>query len=95
MIIVRRVVGDSMLPGLAAGRLVFALRLVRPFGPRAGDVVIAAHDDREKIKRVQSVSDGKIFLLGDNPAASKDSRHFGWLPSDVVIARVIWPRVRQ
>lgn len=90
MILFRRVVGDSMLPGLSADRLVLAVRTRRP---RAGQVVIARHDGLEKIKRVQKVADGQVFLLGDNPDASKDSRHFGWLPARAVFARVVWPRV--
>jgi nickel-type superoxide dismutase maturation protease len=89
MFLLRRVVGDSMLPGLPADRLVVAVRTRRP---REGQVVFVRHDGREKMKRVQKVSDGQVFLLGDNPDKSTDSRHFGWLPTEVVFARVVWPR---
>ena len=92
MILLRRVVGDSMLPGLPADRLVIALRTRRP---RPGQVVFVRHDGREKMKRVQKVADGQVFLLGDNPDRSTDSRHFGWLPAEVVFARVVWPRARR
>lgn len=90
MLLLRRVVGDSMLPALQAGQLVLAVRTRRA---RAGDVVIARHGGREKIKRVHTVSDGQVFLLGDNQAASTDSRHFGWVPQRAVFARVVWPRM--
>lgn len=89
MLVFRRVVGDSMLPALRADQLVLGLRTRRV---RAGDVVIVRHDGQEKIKRVHMVCDGQIFLLGDNSVASKDSRHFGWLPQGAVYARVLWPR---
>jgi nickel-type superoxide dismutase maturation protease len=81
----RRIVGDSMLPTLRADQLVV---LVRSRRPRAGDVVMVRHDGREKIKRVAKVADGQLFLLGDNPAASTDSRQFGWLPMTLVVARL-------
>lgn len=58
----------------------------------AGDVVILEHNGLEKIKRVEAVQDGELFVLGDNPGASTDSRSFGWLPLETVKAKVIWPR---
>ena len=91
MFVVRRVVGDSMLPVLRADRVVVAVRAWRV---RPGDVVIIRHDGKDKIKRVHTVQDGQVFLLGDNPAASTDSRHFGWLPRRAVVARVLWPKTR-
>jgi len=55
-------------------------------------VVIIRHNGKEKIKRVHEVADDKLFVLGDNAAASTDSRDFGWLPRETVTAKVIWPR---
>ena len=81
-----------MLPGLPADKLVIALRTRQA---RTGQVVLVRHDGREKMKRVHKVADGQVFLLGDNPGRSTDSRHFGWLPSEVVFARVVWPRQRR
>ncbi|HSW98451.1 MAG TPA: nickel-type superoxide dismutase maturation protease [Candidatus Saccharimonadales bacterium] len=91
MLLLRRVVGDSMLPALAADRLVVARRTRRS---RPGDVVIVRHDGLEKIKRVAQVSDGQVFVLGDNPGHSTDSRSFGWLPQSAVVAKVVWPKTR-
>jgi nickel-type superoxide dismutase maturation protease len=90
MFLLRRVVGDSMLPALAADKLVVARRSHRI---RPGDVVILHHDNLEKIKRVARVRDGQVFVLGDNPAHSTDSRTFGWLPESAVVAKVIWPKL--
>jgi type IV secretory pathway protease TraF len=67
---------------------------------RAGDVVVARRPDREGqeiIKRIHSIDDARtIFLVGDNPdpLASTDSRTFGTVTRDQILARVryrIWP----
>ena len=39
----------------------------------------------------RTVDDGEVWVLGDDPAAgSVDSRHFGPVPRDRIIARVLW-----
>lgn len=85
----RRVSGESMLPYAGPGAVVvarsFHLRL------KKYDVVVVRQHGIEKIKRILHIKDGKIFLVGDNPAKSKDSRHFGWVPADWVVGKVIWP----
>jgi phage repressor protein C with HTH and peptisase S24 domain len=80
-----------MLPALAANTVVVARRTRRV---RPGDVVIIRHDNLEKIKRLSLMQDGQVFVLGDNPAQSTDSRSFGWLPVSVVVAKVVWPKRR-
>lgn len=85
---IRRVVGDSMLPTLTSGKLVvFVSRR-----PRVGDVVMFRHSGHEKIKRVARLDDGRLYVLGDNPVASTDSRDFGWLGLESVVATLLWPR---
>jgi nickel-type superoxide dismutase maturation protease len=90
MLLLRRVQGDSMLPSLAAGKIVVATRMFRKLRP--GDVVIVQHDGVEKIKRVITLKLDKIYILGDNSAQSTDSRHFGWLHKSAVQGKMLWPR---
>lgn len=88
MIYLRRIVGESMLPGFQPNQVVLAVALRRP---KVGTVVIVQHNGMEKIKRLTKVQRDKIYVVGDNPAASTDSRRFGWLPKTSLKARVIWP----
>lgn len=91
MLLVRRVVGRSMVPTLRPGQIVIASKLIPRL--RTGCVVIIQHNGLEKIKRVVKVRDDQFFVQGDNFVDSTDSRHFGWLPKNYAIARVVWPRI--
>lgn len=88
LFVIRRVTGESMLPSLHPGRIVVG---IRPGMIRQGDIVIVSHEGLEKIKRVQQINGLKVYIVGDNPDASTDSRHFGWIRRDQVVARVVWP----
>jgi nickel-type superoxide dismutase maturation protease len=59
--------------------------------PRPGDVVVLQDPGdpaRLLVKRVAGrTRSGNIYVLGDNPAASRDSRHFGAVPASLVIGR--------
>ena len=96
---VRRVevVGDSMAPTMMAGDrlVVLAQRFGRFKWPEVGDVVAVADPrdpSRTLVKRVASVdrAAGTLELLGDNPAASTDSRTFGPVPVASVVGRAIY-----
>jgi len=98
----RRVVvhGQSMRPALEAGDRLLVAGFLRP---RSGDVV-AVVDPRDRtrvmVKRVASVDpdDGRVTVVGDNPAASTDSRTFGPVDAGLVLGRVIyryWPDERR
>lgn len=81
-----------MLPTLRPGRLV----LVTTRGlPQEGDVVVVRHGGLEKIKRIERMHEGRLYLTGDNQAHSTDSRTFGWLDLSAVCGRVIWPRIAR
>jgi phage repressor protein C with HTH and peptisase S24 domain len=82
--------GNSMLPSLHDGQLVVG-RQTRELN--AGDVVIVMHNDMEKIKRIERHEGDLVYLLGDNPAESTDSRTLGWLPAKTILAKVIWPKL--
>lgn len=93
MILVRRVEGVSMAPAYSHGTIVFAMRLFKQ--PKVGDVVIVRHHRVEVMKRVDQLDDDQMYLLGDNPQESTDSRHFGWLPTSALVAVVIASRPKQ
>jgi phage repressor protein C with HTH and peptisase S24 domain len=81
--LVRRVdvVGLSMVPTLAPGQRVTAVRRWRRL--RVGDVVVAAVAPPEEfiVKRVAHLDGDGVHLVGDNAGASSDSRDYGAVPS--------------
>lgn len=81
-----RVAGDSMLPTYRPGDTLLGLRWFRP---RPGQVVVALEKGRPLIKRITAIVDPAITLTGDNPAASTDSRHFGPVHKNQLIAKII------
>jgi nickel-type superoxide dismutase maturation protease len=83
--------GDSMRPVLLPGDRVVVRLGARP---RPGDVV-ALTDPRQPgrtvIKRVAAGPvDAGYVVLGDNLAASTDSRHFGPVEPSAITGRVVW-----
>jgi nickel-type superoxide dismutase maturation protease len=93
------VAGASMAPRLRDGDFVVVRRGSRA---RVGDVVVVRRPDRPGlvvVKRVREVlSDGRLWLAGDNPGESDDSRAFGAVPVNAVIGRVAfryWPLARR
>jgi nickel-type superoxide dismutase maturation protease len=90
-----RVAGESMAPTLLPGDRVLVWRGLGPFRPpaRVGDLV-AVVDPREParvmVKRVAGVIGTDVSVLGDNAAASTDSRHFGPVGAAAIQGRVIY-----
>lgn len=89
-----RVAGASMAPALRPGDLL-AVRPVRRSEPRPGQIVVARRGDREIVKRVTpgpgELAPDAVWLVGDDPGASTDSRTDGpFHRSDVV--GVVWAR---
>lgn len=81
----RRVVGDSMLPGLKPGDIVVSL----PIRVRVDDVVVARQAGREVIKRVAKIDESGYFLVGDNMTRSIDSRKHGGIKKQDILGRVV------
>jgi len=86
-----------MVPALRHGdQLLVDVRPVRR-PPRIGDVVVVRLRDRPlSVKRVIRADGGEgLWLEGDNPFGSTDSRDLGAVPTDAVVGRVLlrlWPR---
>lgn len=91
-LLLRTVVGSSMVPALQPGTVVLGWRWFR--NVRKGNIVIVSHGGLEKIKRIKEVSSDGIYIVGDNPEESTDSRSFGHLPRNSVQAKIIWPITR-
>lgn len=92
--------GTSMVPTLNPGeRLLVEASTFRRRSPRPGELVLAADPragERELIKRVAKVRDGRVELRGD-ATESTDSRTFGALPIHEIRWRVLvryWPPSR-
>lgn len=81
-----------MQPTLQSGRVVLIRRWARP---KTGIVVVIRHNGLEKIKRIQDIQDSQVFVVGDNPSQSTDSRQFGWLPVSHVQGRVVGRRLNR
>src|SRR5438067_13916193 len=84
-----QVFGDSMRPALEAGD---RLLVVRAGHLRAGDVVAVAdprQPTRTVVKRIAGVGPEGVTVLGDNPAASSDSRTYGPVPHRLVLGRAV------
>jgi nickel-type superoxide dismutase maturation protease len=85
-----------MAPALRHGDQLLVRRAVRA---RPGDVVVVSLPDGVlAVKRLRRPDDGAgLWVEGDNPYGSTDSRTFGSLPSDallgVAMAR-LWPHPR-
>src|SRR5512133_2453825 len=83
----RRICGGSMLPSLKNGQIVVCYGFSA--GVKPGDIVIFKHEGLEKIKRVKAIRPEVVFVVGDNDAASTDSRDFGWVKKDMIIGKVL------
>lgn len=76
------VTGASMIPILQPGdEVLFDPRAYHNQTPQVGDIVVAQRPDRPGVTMIKRISalleDGRLILLGDNRAASTDSRTFG------------------
>jgi nickel-type superoxide dismutase maturation protease len=86
--------GESMRPTLEPGDWCIAVRARRV---RPGQIVVLEPPHRpglEMVKRIDRAEAGGWFVVGENAAASTDSRHFGPVPTSAIAGRVrlvYWP----
>jgi nickel-type superoxide dismutase maturation protease len=90
-----QVAGDSMLPTLVPGDRLLVLRFVHRRGLRPGRIVTvrdprAEAEGRVLIKRIAALEAEGATLVGDNPAASTDSRTFGPVPVTSITGTVLY-----
>ena len=81
-----------MQPTLEPGDRVLVRRLGRKPAPSLESVVVTWHPQRNKlrlIKRLKSVEETGLWLLGDNPTESTDSRQLGAVPTNLLIGEVV------
>ena len=81
-----------MQPSLEPGDRVLVRRLGQTAAPSLGSVVVTWHPQRSKlrlIKRLKSVEETGLWLLGDNPGESTDSRQLGAVPTNLLIGEVV------
>ena len=86
-----RIAEKSMLPAYRPGDWWVVRRTSRVRRARPGDVVAAWHPQRIDlviVKRVEHRDGDGWWLVGDNAAASDDSRTFGAVPDDAIIGRL-------
>lgn len=83
--IIRRVEGTSMSPSIVAGSMVVGIKKT----PNINDIVIARVKNKEVIKRVRSIDNDAVFLVGDNSLESTDSREYGSINKSDILAVVM------
>ncbi len=100
-----------MRPTLEPGDWALAIGSAHGRRPRPGDIVVLEHPGRpgfELVKRVTEVRSSRspesgdrpieLWVEGDDPASSTDSRHFGAVDGSRVRGRLVlvwWPPARR
>ena len=82
------VTGDSMHPTLKHDHSVL---VDTTSSPSVGNIVVLYHPQNAKmvlIKRCMNITEKDLWVEGDNPEHSTDSRHFGWVSRNSYIGRV-------
>ena len=81
-----------MWPTLVDGSTVM-FEKVEDASPEVGQIVLARHPlkkDTIIIKRIHSINNNRVFLVGDNPdpTASEDSHNFGMIDISNILANI-------
>ncbi len=84
---------DSMRPTLRPGdRLDVDLGAYRDRAPVPGEIVVVRDPEeagRLIVKRVESVGESGVFVVGDDRSRSRDSRAFGPVPLHALVGRAV------
>jgi signal peptidase I len=86
------IAGRSMYPTLKPNQILVATRIFNRKKLENGSVYIYKHDGKVIIKRLKATEDGGkyCYFLGDNPSESYDSRHYGFIKAENIIAKALW-----
>ena len=90
-----------MLPTFKSGERALFLPVKSANSSLLGKVVLVAREntfgarDFYQVKRITDYRDGEFFITGDNPDFSTDSREFGWIKSNEIVAKLLFklPRI--
>lgn len=86
------VVGDSMYPTYRNGEYLQSRRVTKTEKLIEGKVYVYKSPTNEVvIKRLQHITPYGLFFVGDNIQCSFDSRSYGYIPRENVIAKIINP----
>lgn len=83
------IAGDSMEPTLRAGEW-WLVRRTRKVS--VGDIIVVRQPEQEDlltVKRITRREGARWWVEGDNAAHSRDSRHFGPVTEEAVVARLV------
>ncbi|MBI4894921.1 MAG: S26 family signal peptidase [Candidatus Aenigmarchaeota archaeon] len=80
-----------MEPSLRSGNYVVTVS-VSLLKPNVGDIVVIKVPGRDilMIKRISEIKKNRVYIIGDNEEHSTDSRYFGFVSSDRVVAKVLF-----
>lgn len=86
-----KIEGHSMEPKLKNGEKVLVSFIPYLFNkPKVNDIIVFRINDRFYIKRIEEKKDDKYFVKGDNKKDSLDSKYFGSISQNQIIAKVIY-----
>jgi len=83
------IAGDSMEPTLRSGEWWVARRTRRV---AVGDVVVVRQPEQEDLLTVKRITDregARWWVEGDNSERSRDSRHYGPVDPEAIVARLV------
>ena len=84
--------GESMSPTLLPGEsLLVQDDFYKIHPPQVGDIILLQHPMRPElimVKRIHKIQSMEIFVLGDNPSQSTDSRKFGPIQNTNILGKV-------
>lgn len=88
-----RVIGHSMMPTISPNDHLFATNIPYLFSkPKKGDIVVFRNPKSQKllVKRILSIFGNEYKVGGDNVTDSLDSRDFGVIDRQNILAKVVY-----